>query len=236
MGTSKGYLPPTGHLWSDAKRAVSGIARNNLSSSSIGKAMSNFSKATASGGSRQKSDSIIAKSGAKVIGFSGLVRQVGLANALDQVGLTHLKGKDPHTIILGLVDYFSESTNTIQQSIANQAIQDYMLELMNGIETESETEAILSNLDSETFIMDYLSKYMEVYFFTNFAEKISSLCKDIQQTIKMQDRIKEFIRLEIKQNYNVEGLENVDWRGREGERYIQQKCNQIWSIFENWGD
>lgn len=25
MGTSKGYLPPTGHLWSDAKRAVSSM-------------------------------------------------------------------------------------------------------------------------------------------------------------------------------------------------------------------
>ena len=45
MGTSKGYLPPTGYLWSDVKRDVTKMARENFNEKSVQKAISNFSKA-----------------------------------------------------------------------------------------------------------------------------------------------------------------------------------------------
>ncbi|MFC5732339.1 hypothetical protein [Cytobacillus gottheilii] len=88
MGTSKGYSPPTGHLWSDTKRAVSGMARNNYSPDSIGKAMSNFSKANRSNGSGKEGNSAIGASGTRAINFSGLVRNFGLDYALNEVGLS----------------------------------------------------------------------------------------------------------------------------------------------------
>ena len=37
MGTSKGYQPPKGYLWSNAKRAVTNMVNSNFESSSIGK-------------------------------------------------------------------------------------------------------------------------------------------------------------------------------------------------------
>lgn len=234
MGTSKGYLPPTGHLWSETKRAVSSMNRNSYSSSSIGKAISSFSKA--SSGTRNQGNAAIGASGAKALSFADLVKSIGLNNALNQVGLAHLVGKDPQTVFEGLVNYFSEGTNSLQQSIADQAMQEYMEEMMGSVRSTEELEDAFAKMDSEVFIQDYLSKYVEVSFFTNFAEKINALCKDIGQAMKMQERIKEFIRLEIADNYNRDGLKGMDWKGREGREYIEKKCQEVWGIFEQWGD
>src|SRR5690625_1222868 len=130
MGTSKGYSPPTGHLWADSKRSVTAMDRNNYSSSSIGKALSNFSKANSSKGFSRKANSVISTSGSKILSFSGLVGTIGLYPALDEIGLTHLRGSNPQSIFEGLTDYFSEGTNSFQESIANQAMQEYMQEIM----------------------------------------------------------------------------------------------------------
>ncbi|WP_068504677.1 hypothetical protein [Paenibacillus kribbensis] len=206
MGTSKGYLPPTGHLWSETKRAVSSMNRNNYSSSSIGKAISSFSKA--SSGTRNQGNAAIGASGAKALNFADLVKSIGLDNALNQVGLAHLAGQDPQAVFEGLVNYFSEGTNSLQQSIADQAMQEYMEEMMGSVRNKDELEDAFAKLESEVFIQDYLTKYVQVSFFTNFAEKINALCKDIGQAVKMQERIKEFIRLEIAENYKRDGLKS----------------------------
>ncbi|MFL0584306.1 hypothetical protein ACH0B6_17165 [Solibacillus silvestris] len=236
MGTSKGYSPPTGHLWSDTKRAVSGIARNNYSPDSIGKAMSNFSKANGSNGSGKEGNSAIGASGARAINFSGLVRSFGLDYALNEVGLSYLIGRSPEEVFEGLIDYFSEGSNNLQQSIADQAMQEYMEEMMGNVRSEEELQAAFANLETDIFIRDYLTKYLTVSFFTNFAEKINSLCKDIVKAIKMQERISEYIRLEIAEKYQSDGLKNIDWKGREGVHYIEKKCEEVWMIFEMWGD
>lgn len=236
MGTSKGYLPPTGHLWSDAKRAISSMKRNGYSSNSIGKAMSNFSKASGSNGARKESNSVIGSSGSKVVSFSNLVLSFGLNSALDQVGLSHLKGQGTQAVFEGLIDYFSEGTNSLQQSVANQAMQEYLEEMMEGVKNEGELEEAFANMETDIFIRDYLTKYVEVSFFTNFAEKINSMCKDIGETIKLQGRIKDFIRLTISGNYQLEKLGEMDWKGSDGRQYIERKCNDIWGIFESWGD
>jgi len=234
MGTSKGYLPPTGHLWSDTKRAVSSMNRNSYSSSSIGKAVSSFSKANR--GTRSQGNSAVGASGAKALNFADLVRSIGLNNALDQVGLTHLIGQDPQAVFEGLLSYFSEGTDSLQQSIADQAMQEYMAEMMGSVRSKEELDDAFAKLETDLFIQDFLTKYVQVSFFTNFAEKINALCKDIGQALKMQERIKEFIRLEIADNYTRDGMKNMDWRGREGREYIERKCEDVWGIFERWRD
>src|SRR5690625_456782 len=185
MGTSKGYLPPTGHLWADTKRAVTAMDRNHYSSSSIDKALSTFSKANSSNDSSGKANSVIGASGAKILNFAGLVGSIGLNPALDQVGLSHLRGNDPQTIFEGLTDYFSEGTNSFQEAIANQAMQEHMQEIMGSVRSAEELEEVFSKMEADTFVRDYLIKYIETSFFANFAEKIHSMCDSITEIIKI---------------------------------------------------
>lgn len=145
-------------------------------------------------------------------------------------------GQAPETVFEGLVDYFSEGTDSLQQSIADQAMQEYMAEMMGSVRSKEELEDAFTKLESDVFIQDFLTKYVQVSFFTNFAEKINVLCKDIGQALRMQERIKEFIRLEITDNYKRDGLKNMDWRGKEGRDYIVKKCIEVWGIFERWGE
>ncbi|MDN4619056.1 hypothetical protein QCD85_13200 [Paenibacillus sp. PsM32] len=232
MGTSKGYSPPTGHLWSEAKRAVSSMNRNNYSSNSIEKAVSSFSKASQS--NRSQGNVAISNSSSKVLGFADLVTALGLDRALDEIGLQHLKGQEPQKVFEGLIDYFSEGTNSLQQSIADQALQEYMTEMMGNVRSNEELQSLFSELDANTMIQDILIKYVQVSFFTNFAEKINTLCENITQAIKMQERIKQFIRLEISENYKKSNLERMDWNGTQGRKFVQEKCEEIWGIFEQW--
>lgn len=236
MGTSKGYTPPTGHLWSDAKRAVSGMARNSYSSNSIGKAISNFSKASGGNSLRKEGNATIGASGTRALNFADLVRSFGLDHALNQVGLSHLIGSNVEDILAGLLDYFSEGTNTLQQSIADRAMHEFMEEMMGDVRSEDELQATFEKIEADDFIRDYLTRYITVSFFTNFAEKINSMCKDIESAIKMQERISEFIRLEVAENYHSDNLNNLDWKGSQGKQYIENKCEEVWGIFDMWGD
>lgn len=235
MGTSKGYLPPNGHLWSDTKRAVSGIKRNGLSSNSVGKALSKFAKATGDG-YRTAGQNSVGVSGSKALRFAGLVNSGGLDYALDEIGLSHLKGQDTESILDGLIEYFCEGTNNLQSAIADSALQDLMEELFSDVTSNEQLDQLYRELDSNFFIKEYLIKYVEQSFFSNFAEKINSLCDGINQALAMQERIKEYIRLEIEENYQSDNLEQMDWRGIQGQRYISSKCDEIWSIFEMWGE
>ena len=191
MGTSKGYLPPTGYLWTDTKRAVTNMAKNNFSSNFIGRAVSKFAKATKNNGFARGNKSSVGTVGSKAIGFVGLVRTIGLENALREVGLSHLVGKSLQEIYFGLINYFSEDANTLQQVIANKAMQELMAEIMVGVSEVEDFEQTLSSLEGNIFLRDFLIKFIEVAFFTNFAEKINSLCKSIDETIKAQEQIKE---------------------------------------------
>lgn len=234
MGTSKGYLPPTGNLWSDSKRDVSMMIRNNFSSSSIGKAISSYAKANNSTESTKKADSVISKSGTKILRFAGLVGSVGLNGALSQVGLSNLIGKEPQRIFEGLIDFFSEGTNSIQEVIANQAMQEYMEDLAGSVDSNEELEVVLSELESDLFIRDYLIKYIQSSFFSNFAEKIMSKMEDMNKVVQTQKRINDYISIEVTEEYKSERLINLDWKGREGKEYIDKKCREVCNIFEGW--
>lgn len=236
MGTSKGYLPPTGYMWPETKRAVTNMAKNNFSGNSIGRAVSNFAKATKNNGFARGKKSSVGSVGSKAVGFIGLVRTIGLENALHEVGLSHLVGKSLQEIYFGLLDYFSEEANTLNQVIANQAMQELMAEIMVGVSEVEAFEQILSSLDGNIFLRDFLIKFVEVAFFTNFAEKINSLCKGIEETIKAQEQIKEFIRIQISNNYTIEDLKDIDWKGKSGKDFVEKKCEEVWEIFESWRD
>lgn len=234
MGTSTGYLPPTGHLWTDSKRDVSAMIRNDFSSNSIGKAISSFAKAINITGLSRQSDSVIGTTGSKILSFAGLVGSYGLNGALSRVGLSELIGKNPQEIFEGLINYFSEGTNSLQETIANQAMQEYIEDLAESIGSNEELENILSELKSDVFIRDYLIKYVQSFFFTYFSEKIMAKIEDMNRILQIQERIKEYIGIVVTEGYKSEGLINVDWKGRQGKEYIENKCREVWDVFERW--
>lgn len=237
MGTSKGYLPPTGHLWSGAKRAVTNMAKNNFGRESVGKAISKFANAkTSSNGGSSSAFSNFSISGAKAINFLNYAKQYGFDEALREVGLQNLIGKKNDEVYVGLLDYFSGEGSTLDKNVVRDSMSEVLKENMDDITDDKDYDDIIANIDINKFIIDFITAFTQKSFLTNFSEKIEGLCKNLDEYISAENNIKDFIRVEIERKYNFEDLSKIDWKGEQGKEFINKKCSDAYEIFKMWKD
>lgn len=234
MGTSKGYLPPTGYLWSDTKRAVTGMVKNNFQRDYIGKAVSKFANATLSSNGGGSAFSTFSIAGTKSIGFFNIAKQYGFDEALNRAGLQDLIGKSNEEIYVGLLDYFADDGSTLDKNIVRDSMSELLKETMLDVTDEKSYNEIIQNMDINKFIMDFIIAFTQKSFLTNFSEKIEGLCKNLDEYIKAENTIKDFIRIEIERKYTFEELSKVDWRSSQGKDFINKKCEDAFEIFKMW--
>lgn len=240
MGTSKGYLPPKGFLWRDAKRAVTDMSKNNFGSDSIGNAMAKYANArshshgwasnNSSGSSSSNRQTSVGKSGAKALNFINSVKTQGFRQTLETIGLRHLIGRNSKDIYLALVDYFVEERITIEDNI----IRDCFTELLKDLNIFDEIEDF-KKIDGNDFLQKFIIKYIQKSFINDFHEKIQGLCKNIKETNRAIGEIKRFIRSEIEHNYSIEELSKINFNSNEGINFINKKCNEAFEIFKVFG-
>lgn len=236
LGTSKGYLPPTGYLWPDVKRDVTKMVKDNFSSSSVDKAVSNFAKAmNNSGGSGQSAGRAI-QSSQKALSFIDSVRQYGLSEALDRFGLSHLKNETPENVRKGLIEYFSDSGNEFYDSISNQSMNELMRELFKGIDNVTEYEEVLKTLDTGVFIREFIIKFIQNCFFANFSEKLLSLFDNMDKYQVAEKSVKTHIRNSIEKNFTIEKIQNIDWSGQEGNKIINSTYKKSLELLSAWSE
>lgn len=234
MGTSKGYLPPTGYLWSDVKRDVTKMVRNDFSISSVGKGVANFSRALNSSGGTKARDAV--QNSKRALSFISSVQNVGFFETLERYGLSHLKNQSPDRLREGLINYFSESGSEIYESVASRSMNELMRELLKGVETVEEYENIIKGINQGDFIREFIIKFIQTCFFTNFAEKLLSLFDKMDKYDIAERSVKAYIRNSIEREYTVEEIQNVDWSGNEGGRILNEKYNKSLEILEVWSE
>jgi hypothetical protein len=231
MGTSKGYQPPKGYLWSDSKRAVSSMVRNNFESESIGKAVGRYNQAVRQGGAyRRQQDLSVA--GSKAVGFFSMAKMQGLEKALEHVGLNDLIGKSNVEIYMGLLDYFAGSSSTLDDSIVRDSMAELLKELFLDVSDEKSFEDIISDLDMNKFIKDLITKFIQKDFFVNFSEKIEAKCKNIDEYKDAEKKIKDYIKVKIDTRYSTDDLSKIDWHGQQGKTFINDRCNEVIKVFD----
>lgn len=235
MGTSKGYLPPTGYLWGDTKRAITSMAKNNFQRDSIGKAISKFADATMSNnGITSGGLSSFAISGSSAVDFFNYAKQYGFNETLNKVGLQDLIGKSNEEIYIGLLDYFTGDGSTIEKNIVRDSMSELLKEQMLDVNDEKDYDDIITNIDMNKFIADFIIKFIQKNFLINFSEKIEGLCKNLDEYVKAEKDIKDFIRVEIERKYTPEDLNRIDWKGNQGRDFMNKKCKDAFEIFKMW--
>ena len=236
MGTSKGYLPPTGYLWPDVKRDVTKMVKDNFSSFSINKAVSNFAKAmNSSGGSGSNARQAI-QSSRKAISFIDSVRKYGLSETLDRFGLSHLKNESPENVRKGLLKYFSDSGNEFYNSISNQTMNELMRELFKGIDDFEGYEEVLKTLNTEIFIQEFIIKFIQNCFFANFTEKLLSLFDNLDKYQVAEKNVKTYIRNSIEKNFSINKIQDIDWSGQEGNEVLNNTYRKTLEMLSAWSE
>jgi hypothetical protein len=236
MGTSKGYLPPTGFLWPDVKRDVTKMVKDNFTSSSIDKAVSSFAKVmNNSGGSGSNAGRAI-QSSTKVLSFIDSVRKYGFSETLDRFCLSHLNSESPENVRSGLLKYFSDSGNEFYDSISNQSMNELMRELFKGITDVNEYEEVLRTLDPGEFIREFIIKFIQNCFFANFTEKLISLFDDLDKYAIAEKNVKTHIRNSIERKYSTEKIQDIDWNGKEGNIIINNTYKRALEILSAWSE
>ncbi|WP_108671776.1 hypothetical protein [Peribacillus acanthi] len=234
MGTSKGYLPPTGYLWPEAKRDVTGMIKNGFSPSSIGKAVSSFSKAMRGGGNSHSGS--IARVGSKAVNFIEAVKNYGFIGALEKVGLAHLRGKSSEGLRAGLLEYFDDSENDFYGSVAQQSMSELMRELLKSAEDEEDYNNIIGSIDTGEFIREFIVKFIQNCFFANFAEKILTMFDKLDKYDSAEKSVKTYIRTSLESEFTIKDIQKVDWNAQQGNQIITDKCNKAFEILSVWSE
>lgn len=231
MGTSKGYQPPKGYLWSDAKRAVTSMVKNNFESDSIGKAVGQYNQAARQGGGfRRQQD--LSTAGSKAVGFFSVARSQGFQKALEQTGLSNLIGKTNEEIYAGLLDYFVGDGSSLDDSIVRDSMAELLKELFFDVPDDKSFEDVINDSDMNKFIKDLITKFIQKDFIMNFSEKIEAKCKNIEVYKNAEKKIKDFIRAKIDTKYSAGDLSKIDWKGQQGKRFINDRCNEVIRVFD----
>jgi hypothetical protein len=238
MGTSKSYILPTGNLWREAKIAVSSIVRDNGSIDSIGNAVKKYYKAVRENGGNiyKNKQKTVTTTAERAAGFINLVHTEGLTKALEHSGLVNLIDKSLDEIFIGLIDYFSGNGSLLDEAVVRDSMCELMNEIFKDILDINKVEEKFKNIDPQEFIMNFIIKCIQKDFLTSFSEKILSKCKNSKQHTLIQNNIKEFIKVTIKNRFNKKEIVSIDWNGKEVKAFITKMYDDIIDIFLTWSD
>lgn len=234
MGTSKHYSPPKGGIWTGLKGSITTMIReNNFTQQNLKSVIFNFIQAK--GESSSAEWNITSKEAAKKLAsFIINVDNVGFKEQLESIGLESLIGQPLRILIFSLIDYFCNSSNTLDQVIARKALFKTLDEILQNANSPDEIEEIIKNCANnnslEKILFLFFGNYIFEQFIANFYEShlkklgIEIVDSEIQQ-------IHEFILSLFRNKTYGKELLKISWTGEEGEKIISEIQNITFNVF-----
>lgn len=247
MGTSAGYMPPSGGDWNSLKRQMGMLLGNpekrNMVLGKFIKAIGgaeNFSssskpKGGVGGGAKSFRSSSARQTSQNVLSFFSDVHNLGLEKTIQDRGLD-FKNKNLEEIKDLLIDYFSEPSSDTDSDASSRAIASVLDELFSNIYTEEELEScfseIISTEKSELILCGFYEKYIFELFAKVFYEDrtLHDNQNDANDILEIaQDTIKAKVAT-FKCSYN---LKDIDFKGQDGADFVQGILKDILEILED---
>lgn len=247
MGTSSGYIPPTGADWTSLKNQIGKLLdkpeKKDLVMSKFVSALggakgfsSNQSKLATSGGRRGKtfSSSNAKKTSQNVLGFFSDIRSQGLKQTLQDRGID-FQNKNLDDIKETLIEYFSEPSTDGDSDASSRAIATVMDKIFDELETEEELEGyfndIISTEKSKIILSDFYENYIYERFQRIFFEDITKKSNQ-EDAVDVLDMVKDTIHATMSTYQCNNNLENIDFHGQDGADFVQGILQDILEIFE----
>jgi len=245
MGTSAGYMPPSGGDWNSLKRQMGMLLDNpekrNIVLSrfvtAIGGAegFSSSNKPQVGGGGHSFRSSSARQTSQHVLNFFSDVHNFGLEKTIQERGLD-FKDKNLEEIKDLLIDYFSEPSIDTDSDASSRAIATVLDELFDDIDTEEELEncfsEIISTDKSELILCGFYEKYIFELFAKVFFEDrtLHDNQEDASEILEIaQDTIKAKIAT-YKCSFN---LKDINFKEQDGADFVQGILKDILEILED---
>lgn len=248
MGTSSGYIAPSGGDWNSLKRQMGMLLdepdkRNLVVSkfiSAIGgsEGFSSSNKptnnATRSSGNKVFNSSKARKTSQDVLGFFSDIHTAGLAKALQDRNLD-LNNKNLEDIKEILIDYFSEPSTDADSDAASRAIATVMDKIFSEITTEQELDDYFSNVittkKAEIILCGFYESYIYELFARTFFEDRTKHSNQAE-AIEILEIVKETIKSKISTYQCHANLQNIDFKGQAGADFVRGILNDILETLE----
>jgi len=247
MGTSSGYISPTGGDWTSIKNQIGKLLnkpeKKDLVMSKFisalggaeGFSSTNRPKGNNSGGKGKTFTSSSArKTSQNVLSFFSDISNQGLEKTLKDRNID-FTNKTVDDVKETLIEYFAEPSIDGDSDASSRAIATVMDGLFDNIQIEEELEDyfidIISTEKSKMIIEDFYEEYIYERFARIFFEDITkkSNQNDAVDTLEMA---KDTINSKISTYQCKSDLTKINFHGQDGADFVQGILQDILEIFE----
>lgn len=254
MGTSAGYVPPSGDNWNSLKRqmgmlldkpekkelvlskfitAIGGAEQFSASNRASG---TNFTGNTGGGGRGKSFNSSSArKTSQNILGFFSDINANGFTQTLQERNID-LSDKSIDEIKETLIDYFTEPSTDGDTDASSRAIATVMDNLFNEISTEEELENYFNDVISTEKAEIILCEFYESYIFELFARTFfedRTQHSSQEDASEILDIVKETIKSKIATHQCNANIKDIDFKSQDGADFVQGILNDILEILED---
>lgn len=222
MGTSKGYITPTKKEWTNAKRAVTQLSKENNLNNRI-KLANRY--AIAMKQEMTQSQSNASKAIGKVIGLIQGIQNQGLNKTLKDLNKEYLINKSSEEILDTLLGEYSEYGNTKDNYLAMDALSIALQVL------EINSIADLLKISIEDLLKEILINYVDLNFKFRYEEQI--IKKNPIQAEKIMKDMSGYIDSTLREKLNVSGIQEIDFYNLDNNKIIEDKINDAYNIFKD---
>ncbi|MGE3413600.1 MAG: hypothetical protein AB7L91_15390 [Dehalococcoidia bacterium] len=232
MGTSSDFDGGTGGAWTSYKHAASRFASHGGQKQAkrvLARHVAALGGASAAAGSASAG----VRTGQGVASFATGLAARGLSDALRDLGLGELVGRDRFEVLEGLLEEIAETGSDLEQVAARNAAMDVLEELYpDDAEDYEDLEAIeLGPDDVAALVQTFVSAYVFNRLLPSLAERLAR--QDDQELARrhqaeLVDYVQSIVQLELSK---VNPL-SVNWRGRRGREIIERLIADAYGILE----
>lgn len=223
MGTSKGYIAPTTHHWSQAKRAVTSFEKNRDYASKATAA----SKYASAMKADMSSENIFLSAAAGVLGFAQKVASSGIDVALQEYNREDLIGKPADVVWTELLHDFTNAGATVEDNLAADALSQ-ALENLN-IDDISR----IGDASTDVLLKEMLKEYIKSYFDFCYEEKISK-GRNPAQTTEIITDMHEYIENSIDGDLDLTKIKTVNFSDMHTSEIVKDALFDALSVFERY--
>ncbi len=243
MGTSSGYMPPTGADWTSLKKQIGKLLEKPEKKdlviskfiSAIGgsKGFSSANKSNKSSGGNFTSSSA-RKTAQNVLSFFSDINNHGLKQALNNRGID-FTDKTFDDLKETLIEYFSEPSIDGDSDASSRAIIKVMDGLLENIETEEELEDYFNDVISTDKSKMILEKFYEEYIYERFSRIFFEYIvkeSNNEDAVEKLEIAKDAISSKMSTYQCEYDLKKIDFHGQDGANFVQGILQDILELFE----